>query len=222
MGTVGKQTLCWVVAAVVGLSVAGALLAKPVGIPALTRPLLIVASTGFVAIALIGGGLAHRFGRFMVLGLVLCGLGDLLGPIDFTLGAMMFLLAHLAFIRAFAIHGVEGRRALRSLGLCIPISIVVLAWLLPHAEGGDRVLVISYTCVITAMLVLAMGMWAGSPRRLIIAGVVLFYISDVFVARWAFVGGGSLNAILCYPLYYGACLLLGRSASFETNSGSGA
>ena len=58
----------------------------------------------------------------------------------------------------------------------------------------------------------AFGTRPGSPRGIFLPGAARFYVSDLFVARWAFVGGGSVNAYFCYPLYYAACLLLAHAA----------
>lgn len=166
---------------------------------------LALASLGFVAVAWLAGARATGYGRWMFAGLLLCLAGDVLGPSNFALGASMFLLAHVLFVVAFCVHGVDYRRSLISLLMLIP-SGLLLVWLLPQVEESMRVLVIAYTCVITAMVVSA-----GGTRRLILIAAVVFYVSDVFVARWRFVDHDSINALFCYPLYYTACLLLAFS-----------
>jgi len=43
------------------------------------------------------------------------------------------------------------------------------------------------------------------------AGALAFYVSDMFLAQTAFLGGGPLNTVLGYPIYYAACLLFACS-----------
>lgn len=50
----------------VALSVAGALVLRQCGVGGVTGPLLIVASTGFVALAVCLGGLHTWYGRLMI------------------------------------------------------------------------------------------------------------------------------------------------------------
>ena len=201
-----------VVTVLVAIAVAAALLTMALGIRGYSRPLLVLASTGFVAVALLRGGLRHRFGQLLTGGLLLCWLGDFLGPIDFSLGVVAFLLAHLAFVGAFLLHGLSRRKLLVSLAVCVLVSAAVLLWLLPHVLSRDRLLIVGYTCAITLMLAFAFGTRPGFPRGILLPGAAVFYVSDLFVARWAFVGGGAVNAYFCYPLYYAACLLLAHAA----------
>jgi uncharacterized membrane protein YhhN len=70
-----------------------------------------------------------------------------------------------------------------------------------------QVLVIGYMGVISVMVATAIGTRHPNVRLLAIAAC-LFYVSDIGVAYWKFMGGGSLSAFFCYPLYYPACLLL--------------
>ena len=168
-------------------------------------PLLVSASTGFLLVALLAGASRDAYGRFNLAALGFCWLGDVLGPYNFALGAGMFLLAHLVFVAAFVARGLNWRRCLRSTLLIVP-SGAILYWLLPQVEASMWGLVIAYTIVITVMLIAA-----GGTTRLIFTAAVVFYVSDIFVARWRFVDQDGSNAYICYPLYYTACLLFALS-----------
>jgi len=172
---------------------------------------LVAASTGFIRVALFAGAGQHTYGKFNIADLGLCWMGDVLGPYSFSIGAGMFLLAHLMFVAAFVAYGLNRRRCLLSLVLIVP-SGVILLWLMPQVDPPLRNLVIVYTVVITVMVITA-----GGTSRLIFASALVFYISDIFVARWRFVDQDPFNAFVCYPHYYTACLLLAHSNLSDHN-----
>jgi uncharacterized membrane protein YhhN len=64
--------------------------------------------------------------------------------------------------------------------------------------------VIAYCLAISAMLWLALGTAQPEVRL----GALLFYGSDLFVARDRFVAPGAVNRLLGLPLYYAAQVLL--------------
>jgi len=188
------------------LSVALALLGREFGWEGSRYPFLVLSSTGFLIVALLAGAATHWYGRLNFVGLLFCWLGDVLGPYHFALGAGMFLLGHLFFVASFTAYGLDRRKCLWSMALMIP-SGVILMWLLPQVDASMRGLVIAYTVVITIMLITS-----GGTNRLIFIAAVIFYISDIFVARWKFIDHSAINAFYCYPLYYTACLLLAISS----------
>lgn len=174
--------------------------------------MLILASSGFMLIAFVAAGVkSSKYGVFAIIALIFCWLGDFLGPRNFTLGAAMFLIAHLGFIAAFWSHGISIKRSFYTLGVFLVVGIIALYWLYSSVPAGDRAIVFSYIVVITAMVVFAGGTKAGSGHLIIVLGAVIFYVSDIFVARWRFVSPSPENAFFCYPLYYTACVLLALS-----------
>lgn len=85
-------------------------------------------------------------------------------------------------------------------------------WILPGVKDpGMKAPVIAYTCVISIMVALAAGCLAQRGGRWVLAGAVLFYLSDIFVARAAFVSPGFINSLVGLPLYFGGQLLLAIS-----------
>ncbi len=183
-------------------------------------PFTIGASTGFVATALAGGAHHHWYGRWMVAGLAACCVGDLIGPYDFVAGALAFLVAHFAFIGACLVRGIHWNRALPLAAPAVIAGLLLAVWLLPHVVGPEIVLVLSYLLVISCMVVAAWAVRGTHGTRFLAAGATLFYLSDIFLARWRYVSSDSFHAYLCYPLYYTACILLALSVAAVTIGGA--
>ena len=172
-----------------------------------------LASVGFVVVAF-ESGVSGRFDWLVLAGLV-CGLvGDVLlarhRPQAFLMGMAAFAVGHVLYILAFT--GLGGKDAFPPSGAVVVImaSGAVLAWLWPYL-GKMSLPVTAYMVIIGTMMVAALGtiMVAGSSNRwLIPLGAFLFWISDLFVARNAFVGRAFINQALGLPLYYAGQFML--------------
>lgn len=175
------------------------------------------ASIGFIGVGLTSGARRSRYGSLVLLGLAFSWFGDvfLVGSSRalFLAGLVSFLGAHLAYIGAFSVYGVHrgwlGAAAVAS----IPGSFVVLSWLLPHVDDGMKYPVLAYFCVITVMVVSSVGALGSGLRRSACVGAVLFYLSDLAVARGVFVVPGSRDWLWGLPLYYLAQVLLATSVA---------
>ena len=71
--------------------------------------------------------------------------------------------------------------------------------------------VLAYTVVISAMLALAIGTFGQHGSWWLVMGAVLFYVSDIFVARERFVTPSPWNGLVGLPVYFTAQLLLACS-----------
>jgi uncharacterized membrane protein YhhN len=171
-----------------------------------------LASTGFLGVALAGGALGTVYGRWILAGLILSWLGDVLliprANRLFRAGAMSFLLGHVAYAVAFTVRGVAAPTALGAALATTVVGALVVRWLLPNVREGMRALVYAYVLVISVMVVLAAGAAVGSATPTIFAGALLFYVSDLAVARDRFVSHGFANKAWGLPLYYAGQLLL--------------
>ena len=196
----------WLSLGVGALALAILLWAEVRGRPALRAFAKTTCSLSFVAVALSGGTLG-RYGALVVTGLVLSVAGDVLllsrEETAFLAGLVSFLLAHLAYVAAFAPISDRPAPALALLGVVVA---AVLAWLWPHL-GAMRLPVVAYCAVIGAMAWLALGV----PSALVRAGALLFFASDLFVARGRFVHPGKENQLLGWPLYYAGQFLIALS-----------
>lgn len=170
-----------------------------------------LASFGFLGAAWSAGALETHHGRVLFAGLVLALIGDvcLLSKAKpwFLAGLVAFLLGHLAYAASFAARGAEPQVAAAAMGALSLPALVVWRWLAPRA-GSLRLPVAAYIAVITAMLASAAGTHASAASAPLLGGAVLFYLSDLFVARERFVAAGFVNKAFGLPLYYAGQLLL--------------
>lgn len=174
------------------------------------------ASTGFVALAVASGALQGAYGRTILTALVCCWWGDLFltrgGDHYFLLGLVAFLLGHVAYAAAFLVHGVRATWLAAGAMIALTAALPILRWLQPHLDTM-RYPVYAYMAVISLMLALAIGTRGRGGTCLILAGAVLFYVSDIFVARQRFVAPGPENSLLGLPFYYVAQVLLAGSVA---------
>ncbi len=197
----------WVPTAAVAAFLAVHLAAEARGAGALRAIGKLGASAAFVALAL-SLGVEDGFDRGILAGLILSLAGDalLLSPRRpaFLGGLVAFLLAHVAYAVAFV---GPSRPSLPAALLVIATTGAALRWLWPSL-GEMRVPVVAYCAAIGAMLWLALGV----DRTEVRAGALLFYLSDLLVARDRFVRPGFANRLAGLPLYYAGQVLLALSA----------
>ena len=96
--------------------------------PQLRRLAKMLASTGFVAVALSAGAPNTAYGRWILLGLACAWLGDLLLTVEsrsgFVSGLVAFLLTHLMYGTAFLVRGISGSWMLLA---AVPVGIAGVA-----------------------------------------------------------------------------------------------
>lgn len=172
------------------------------------------AASAFIVYALVlGAWQGGAAPRWIVLGLCLSMVGDLaLLSRDkrFFLGGLVaFLLAHVAYVGAFVTLGMSASALAVVLLPLTGFAYGVHRWLSPHTGELGRP-VIAYIIVITAMVACSIGALAASPspaRWGLLAAAVLFFFSDLCVARDRFVAPGWNNRMVGLPLYFGAQLV---------------
>ncbi len=187
----------------------------------LNRPALYLgkptASLGFLLVALGSGALGSSYGIWVFAGLILSMLGDVFlmfeGRAFFLAGLLAFLAGHVAYVVAFLVLGVSAFWSLLAIVACALIALSVLRWLMPHVEAAMRGPVLGYVVVISLMASLAVGTRGEGWTPLIVLGAVLFYVSDLFVARERFVISSYANKLLGLPLYYAGQVLLALSVA---------
>jgi uncharacterized membrane protein YhhN len=194
----------------------GLLVWKARAVPTRGTIIKMAASTGFVAVALSVGAATTTYGRFVLAALALSWLGDLLLGIGsdraFRAGLVAFLAAHVAYIAAFLVRGIDPTWFVIAAVVLALIAVLVWRWLAPHVEDGRRQPVLAYITVITLMVAAAIGTVAWAPDARIALGSVAFFLSDLAVARNRFVAPGWANRAVGLPLYYTAQVLLALSA----------
>jgi uncharacterized membrane protein YhhN len=175
-----------------------------------------LASTGFIAVALSVGALSDPYGQIVLVALVLSWIGDLLLTFAsrgaFLGGLVAFLFGHVAYSVAFGTLGVDPVVGGISTVTIAIIAVFIWRWLAPHV-GDMAAPVVGYIVVISVMVALAFGSYGEGATWLIPVGATLFFASDLFVARNQFVASDTVNRVWGLPLYYLAQVLLALSVT---------
>ncbi|MEE9418710.1 MAG: lysoplasmalogenase [Desulfatiglandaceae bacterium] len=159
------------------------------------------------------------FYHFLLVGLIFCLGGDVFLALPqkrmFLLGLISFLIGHLLYVIAFFSAAEIGQWTWIGTLVAMVISGWVYLWLRPHL-GAMNGPVLLYMIVITAMLSGAWSILGDSSltltgRVMIFGGAVLFYFSDIFVARDRFLKNSFLNRLVGLPMYYAGQFLLAFS-----------
>jgi uncharacterized membrane protein YhhN len=125
----------------------------------------------------------------------------------FLAGLSAFLLGHLGFVVAFVLRGISVPWALALLPIALLVAVPILRWLLPHVPGEMRAPVLAYIGVITAMVVCAVGTHGHAPAPGLVVAAMMFFVSDIAVARQQFVVRDIANRYWGLPLYFGGQLV---------------
>jgi len=172
-----------------------------------------VASLAFIWAGVAAGALDSTYGQWILLGLVLCLLGDVLliphdRPAVFRAGVFAFLGGHVAYSAAFLTQPLDGFGLAGGAVLLAVVVGGVLRWLASSLPADMAWPVRIYMIVIGVMSALACGVTAAGGPWAVALGALAFTASDVSVARDRFVRHEFLNRAWGLPLYYGAQLLL--------------
>jgi len=187
------------------------------GLPAPAAAAKFVASSAFIALAIRSGALASLYGRLILLGLALSWCGDMFlvgsSKTAFLSGLVAFLLAHVAYVAAFVRHGYDRRWVWAATVPVTAIAIGVFAWLGPNTPPDLMNPVRAYVAVISLMVIFAIGTRGRRGSLLIVAGAILFFLSDLSVAALRLVQTEHPTYIVGLPLYYGGQVCLALSSS---------
>jgi uncharacterized membrane protein YhhN len=148
--------------------------------------------------------------RFLLTGMIFCAGGDLFLALPqksmFMSGLISFLIGHVFYIAAFFYAAQLNLWTWVGTAIIIIVSGWIYVWLRPHL-GKMNLPVIIYILVITAMVSGAFSILGDSRitldgRLMVFAGGILFYVSDIFVARHRFLKKEFLNRMIGLPVYY--------------------
>lgn len=177
-----------------------------------------LASTLFIATALLSGARRSRYGRIVLAGLTFSWFGDLFllgtGQGFFLAGLVSFLLGHIAYVFAFSAHGLNDKWTLSAFLPIAATSLAVTVWLTPYLPEDMIIPVRVYTFVISLMVITAFGARGAGGPLLIPAGALLFYFSDLSVAAMQFTEPSFPTYVWGLPFYYTGQLLLAMSVAF--------
>ncbi len=168
------------------------------------------ASVTFVALGWVRWSAGDTVGGWLLAGLALCALGDvlLLGKRTFDPGLLAFLLGHVFYILGFGAALPIGSWPPAAALPLVVAAIAAIRWLWPHL-GRRRPTVAVYIVVISIMVWGGFSAWWRQTLPWTAAfGALLFYLSDLSVARHRFVRPAFVNRAVGLPLYYAGQLLI--------------
>lgn len=148
--------------------------------------------------------------RLILTGLVFCMGGDVCLALPhkkaFLLGLVSFLVGHVFYGIAFFTVARTSPGTWVGTAIVLAFGTLVFLRFRPHL-GSMIAPVLAYIIVISVMVVGACTVLvdprlAGPGRRMVFAGALLFYLSDLFVARHRFVRKAFFNRLVGLPLYY--------------------
>jgi uncharacterized membrane protein YhhN len=181
------------------------------------KPLL---SLLFMSAALLQAHLNMTYFYLVFSGLLLCLIGDVcliffFNKKVFTAGLGAFLAGHIMYTIAFFTCGTPGTVMWVTTVACLALSIGVFSWLKPKL-GTMLGPVIAYIVIITAMVIGASALKSNpmldmTGKILVYLGALLFYVSDIFVARHKFVKKEFINRVIGLPMYYTAQFMIAFS-----------
>jgi len=166
----------------------------------------------FASLAFLALGISARrtdaYALWIVAGLALGVVGDiaLLSERGFLAGLGAFLLGHVAYIVAIATRLPAAQWFTPEALAPLAVASIALVMLWPRL-GSLRVPVIAYVVAIVVMVAGALAL-RTEPFA---AGAVLFFASDLSVARDKFVGASFTNKLWGLPAYYFGQILIAYS-----------
>jgi uncharacterized membrane protein YhhN len=176
----------------------------------------------FIVAWTLGAAQHESYAGLVLIALLFCLGGDVLLALGskktFLFGLASFLLGHIMYAVAFFMAGHVGPSMAMGMLLLMLSAVFIWRWLEPHLKDMT-VPVLAYIVVISIMVCGAFGMVGGPtlpslPRACVFTGAILFYLSDLFVARQRFVTNAHINRVVGLPLYYAAQFLLAFSAAW--------
>jgi len=210
-----QPTLFYVGLAITAVALAVVLVAEVVARPSLNAIFKPIASFGFLLAGFAHpGAFASGYGVMVIIALVLGAAGDVLlipksnGPI-FRAGILSFLLAHVAYLVAFFFRGIDAVSAAVALAVLVAPAYLVWRYLAGRVDASLRGAVVSYITVITLMVALSIGVarFTEPAAPMVAVAAIVFYLSDLTVARQRFVVKRFWHRGLGLPLYFGAQFL---------------
>jgi uncharacterized membrane protein YhhN len=173
------------------------------------------ASLGFVLLGLINCRSGDPFDRLVLAGLLFAAAGDvalaLPGERTFLAGVGAFAVGHLAYAAAAAVYVRSDDVPAYALAVFAP-SLLAYGWLYSQL-GKMRLPVAVYVLIISLMVVGAISLYElkFGAARLFLVGALLFYASDLSVARDKFVRDEFVNRLWGLPAYYAAQICIALS-----------
>ena len=148
----------------------------------------------------------------MIIGLVVCAIGDYTIQHWFIIGLSSFLIGHIFYISAFITANEQKSPKSLLAGLVVYGAVMAVIIAGGLFKDGDIVLGIAVIAYISVILTMGWTAWRTSSKYSII-GATLFIISDTVLALNKFTIDIPYSNIWIMSTYYGAQILLALSIS---------
>lgn len=155
-----------------------------------------------------------KFGVFLLVGLFVCFVADIVLNLNFMLGAIVFALGHVFYIIAYsADNNFKWGDLVPSVIIFVPVTLMIC--LLPIFDFGGNVMKI--VCIIYALIISVMvGKCISNYIRersvrklLLLIGSLLFMFSDLMLLFDNFSQAPMIMGVLCLATYYPGQALIG-------------
>ncbi|MEE2961197.1 MAG: lysoplasmalogenase [Myxococcota bacterium] len=178
-----------------------------------------LAATGFVALGFLCTNVHSFYGTWIIIGLILSWLGDVLlipkNKFAFFLGIFAFLFAHVVYSYAFFYRKPNVLASLLCFVALLSLGYHIVSGLWSQIDKNLKIPVMAYLVAICLMVSLGIGTSVSSRNVLIGVGTVGFLLSDISVARNRFANAGFGNKLWGSPLYFGSQICLALSIKFH-------
>mgnify|MGYP001218952580 FL=1 len=182
-----------------------------------TKPLL---SSLFIVMAVTQAHGNMNYFYIILAGLVFCFIGDVclilfFNEKIFEAGLAAFLIGHIIYSAAFFRKPDSMMILIAFAFLLIIAAAVIFLKLKPHLEGMIKP-VIAYIVIISVMAFTAFSLRESGTQsvlagNIVFAAALIFYLSDIFVARHRFVRKKFINRATGLPMYYAAQFMIAYS-----------
>lgn len=164
-----------------------------------------------------------KFPAFMMAGLILCFIADIILNITFIPGALIFAVGHICYFAAYCgLLNFRGKDIIPSVIIFICSASLVL--FVPIFDFGFplmQYLILVYALVISLMVGKAIANMRRSRTpltKLIVVGSCLFFFSDLMLLLCYFAGAPQITDTLCLFTYYPGQYLLAHSLFRYSNN----
>ncbi len=187
--------------------------------------LFVVEGVANFLLAKSAGAKTSTFPIAVIVGLVLCLVGDVVINYMFVVGMVFFALGHISLIVSFTRANIFGWKHILPF-VAFALFSLLMIFLYPSFDFGNMLAyVVIYAIAISLMVGMAIGVALDGTvdpkvRALTVSGAVLFYASDFCLTLRQFATGGRAADILCLTLYYLAMFIIALLPAVYPASGS--
>lgn len=154
-----------------------------------------------------------KYAIFMLVGLTLSFVADIIINLEFMYGAIIFAVAHVFYVISYCYLAKFKWKDLIAV-VCVAIPAVLIVTLTPILNFGDpimKIVCVIYAIIISFMVGKSISVLIGKKsisNIILVVGSSLFLTSDIMLLFDVFANGHPIFILLCLATYYPAQILL--------------